>query len=301
MPFVKLDCKILYSSIWAENSDTCKIWITLLAMADSNGMVSATAPGISRISCVDLMATEQALSKFEMPDEYSKSQDDGGRRIRRVDGGYLVLNYDKYRELDHTAAARNKRYRDKLSALRRNDTLADGSYDSVSISDSFILFWKEYPRKIGKHNAGKAFKKLNPDKELFDKIIFSLCEQKRYWSDPQYIPYPATWLNGKRWEDERKESMPHHKSFGGYIHVERPEPDNTDPVEKFLSHFPEALLPIKEYFQKTEFDDRLIELFANDDELNSKFAWHLKQHPESDERLYRKNYLYGKYGIPEME
>lgn len=206
MPFVKLNCNILYSSIWAENAETCKVWITLLAMADCSGMVAATAPGIARIANISLDATAMALQSFESPDEYSKSQDDDGRRIRRVDGGYLILNYDKYRERDNTSYERLKKYREKNKGLRRNQPLSGVSSASVSssVSDMFLSFWKEYPRKVNKKNAEKAFNKINPDKELFEKIMVALAWQRTSWSDIKFTPHAATWLNGNRWEDEKE-------------------------------------------------------------------------------------------------
>jgi hypothetical protein len=48
----------------------------------------------------------------------SRTPDFDGRRLVRVDGGYVALNFAKYREKDHTAAERSKRYREKLAASR---------------------------------------------------------------------------------------------------------------------------------------------------------------------------------------
>lgn len=70
--------------------------------------------------------------------------------------------------------------------------------------ERFETFYKAYPRKIGKVNVEKWFKKNKPDEELMNKILVSLEEHKKLkqWQDKQFIPYPATWLNQKRWEDE---------------------------------------------------------------------------------------------------
>ena len=200
-PFVKLDCTILDKSIWNESPETVKVWITLLAMANSSGIVEASVPGISARSRIAMEDTEKALHKFQEPDKWSSNPSNDGRRILKTSGGFEILNYSIYREKDHSAATRMKRYREKL---QRNVTSRCVPYASVSVynSDSFLIFWKEYPKRVGKLNAEKAFKKLNPDKELFDRIIFQLKEQKRYWHDPQYIPMPSTWLNGRRWEDD---------------------------------------------------------------------------------------------------
>ena len=72
--------------------------------------------------------------------------------------------------------------------------------------EQFEEFWKAYPRKSGKGNARKAWAKISPSKALFQKIMTALESAKRceQWKREkgQFIPYPATWLNGERWEDD---------------------------------------------------------------------------------------------------
>lgn len=68
---------------------------------------------------------------------------------------------------------------------------------------SFSTFWNAYPRKAGKGAAQKAFAKVRAP---LDILLSALEAQKRsdQWNRDggQYIPYPATWLNQRRWEDE---------------------------------------------------------------------------------------------------
>ena len=66
----------------------------------------------------------------------------------------------------------------------------------------FWLFWQIYPRKIDKDRARRAWAKLKPDRTLSRAILealrrWKLCDQ---WQEERFIPHPATWLNGKRWE-----------------------------------------------------------------------------------------------------
>lgn len=72
--------------------------------------------------------------------------------------------------------------------------------------DDFEKFWHAYPRKVAKANAQKAFEKLNPGPELLNVMLEMLEQQKRWdaWRQDggRFIPHPATWLNGRRWEDE---------------------------------------------------------------------------------------------------
>lgn len=69
----------------------------------------------------------------------------------------------------------------------------------------FDEFWNLYPRKLSKQDAIKAWKALNPDADLVRRILDDLRRRaQRDWrnKDVKYIPYPATYIRGKRWEDE---------------------------------------------------------------------------------------------------
>jgi hypothetical protein len=97
--FVKLYGTILDSSIWGEPLSVRIVWISLLAMADRDGLVAASSDGIARRANVPLKQTDNALDVLSNPDPRSKSDDHEGRRVQRVDGGWQILNYAKYREL----------------------------------------------------------------------------------------------------------------------------------------------------------------------------------------------------------
>jgi hypothetical protein len=78
--------------------------------------------------------------------------------------------------------------------------------ESVCAFVDFDVFWKSYPRKQAKDAAKRAWKKLNPDHTLNTLILTKLEEHKgsEKWREDngKYIPHAASWLNGKRWEDE---------------------------------------------------------------------------------------------------
>lgn len=69
-------------------------------------------------------------------------------------------------------------------------------------SPEFLTFWQAYPRKESKPNAEKAFRKAMKLADL-DSILKGLERFKEAWKqdDPRWIPHPATWLNGQRWND----------------------------------------------------------------------------------------------------
>lgn len=67
---------------------------------------------------------------------------------------------------------------------------------------TFEIFWQAYPRKEGKKKAQDAFAKVTVSLEALLSAI-EIQKKTPQWEkdNGQYIPHPATWLNGKRWED----------------------------------------------------------------------------------------------------
>ena len=74
------------------------------------------------------------------------------------------------------------------------------------LTGAFDRFWGAYPRHQGKEAARKAWAKIRPDDALLAEMLAALERQRAsdQWrrDGGQFIPYPATWLNGRRWEDE---------------------------------------------------------------------------------------------------
>lgn len=164
MAFVKLDCGILNSTLWVEREPR-DVFITALLMAvpfevtqpmpqykvNSTeetgfvvppgwyGFVEAAGPGIVRRAIADPVLGMQALEKLGDPDPESRSADFDGRRLVRVNGGYIVLNFMKYRDKDNTAAIRQKRYRDRQkeaaeTADQKAKTVAESHRDDATVT-----------------------------------------------------------------------------------------------------------------------------------------------------------------------
>jgi len=76
----------------------------------------------------------------------------------------------------------------------------------VLASADFERFYVEYPRKMKREQALKAWEDLAPNEALQARMLDALsrqCRQPGWLEDGgKYIPYPASWLNGRRWEDE---------------------------------------------------------------------------------------------------
>jgi uncharacterized protein YdaU (DUF1376 family) len=69
----------------------------------------------------------------------------------------------------------------------------------------FDRFWSAYPRKQAKPAAAKAFARLRADDALLARMLDAVAQQAatEQWQRDggQFIPMPASWLNGQRWED----------------------------------------------------------------------------------------------------
>lgn len=73
-------------------------------------------------------------------------------------------------------------------------------------ADGFTEWWPHYPKKVKKLDAEKAYKAALKRGVTPKELLDGLQRQKAAWkakgTEPQYIPYPATWLRAGSWEDE---------------------------------------------------------------------------------------------------
>lgn len=75
-------------------------------------------------------------------------------------------------------------------------------YECKKAAD-FERFWQSYPRKVGKVKAEAAFQKVTVPVEVLLSAVEEQNKSTQWTKDNgQFIPHPATWLNGKRWEDQ---------------------------------------------------------------------------------------------------
>ena len=67
----------------------------------------------------------------------------------------------------------------------------------------FEEFWMEYPKKVAKKAAQKAWKRLKSEDK--NAVGTAIKQHKKFWAIKEtsndYIPQPSTWLNQGRWDD----------------------------------------------------------------------------------------------------
>jgi hypothetical protein len=200
-------CSAVTRGIWI--TALCRMWHAKLC-----GSLSGTRAQMCRI----LACTDDEFTEFEIEIKQTNFGNlTVANKILTLTNRRLVKD-EKVRKAN---AERQKRHYDKKQQPTNeepNEKVTAPSSTSSSSSTSnkektskkensfFDIFWLAYPKKQGKGAARKSFKKLNPSKALFKKILTAIKQQKKsdQWlkEDGQYIPNPATWLNQERWGDE---------------------------------------------------------------------------------------------------
>jgi hypothetical protein len=149
--FVKLDAGLLDSTLWAARPQM-EIFLVALLKAkprrfdepvreiapDSTeptgftappgwyGFVESSGPGLVRAALLERAFGPgfdegmRALASLAQPEAESRSPAFAGRRLIRVDGGFVVLNFMDYRDRDHGAAERQRQYRERKKVSKRH-------------------------------------------------------------------------------------------------------------------------------------------------------------------------------------
>jgi len=236
----KLFTRILDSSIWCEDYPTRLVWIMFLAAMDEDGVVHmATVRNVATRANVTVEEAEAAIAKLQAPDPSSSNLARDGRRIERFPGGWLVINAAHYREMATRLQARAKtaervrKYRAKESNSEQDVTLGNASVtvrnDSVTTSeayteaeseqhtpiarektarsmrDGFDAFWLQYPKKVARQAALKAWSRIAASVSTADIMAgLERATRSEQWlkDGGQFVPHAATWLNGGRWTDD---------------------------------------------------------------------------------------------------
>jgi hypothetical protein len=134
MTFTKLFSSITESSIWMQDDHTRIVWIAMLAMSDKRGRVWASVPGLANRSRVPVASVERAISIFLAPDTYSRTKDNEGQRIAEIDGGWRLLNHQKYRDMRDDEDRREQNREAQQRARAKVSKLADSQQPSANSS-----------------------------------------------------------------------------------------------------------------------------------------------------------------------
>lgn len=136
MPFAKLSSRITKSSLWSEECYVRVVFLSFLAEKDENGFVESDYYAMQRTCNVTIEEFDKAVKILESKDDRSRTPDNDGKRIKRVQGGWIVLNHEMYKLPEDVkreqTRLRVQRYRSVTEALQ---SVTD-ELPSVSVSDS---------------------------------------------------------------------------------------------------------------------------------------------------------------------
>lgn len=143
--------------------------------------------------------------------------------LYEVDGTrYLViLKWLEHQKIDKPSKSRLPEAPSREFANIREDSPIDREASATDLVSSTVVprtkeridqpprasrfgeFWSVYPRRVGKAKAQQLFDKITA-KDSADLIIAAagLYATKQAGTEEKYIAHAATWLNGRRWEDE---------------------------------------------------------------------------------------------------
>ena len=103
-----------------------------------------------------------------------------------------ILNYDEHQKTDSQTDIRR-------TSDGHKQECKEGKEEEIY---PFSEFWSLYNKKEGKKDCLKIWSKLNEEdhKQIMERLPIWLSNH----ANGQFRPYPKTFLNGRRWEDESK-------------------------------------------------------------------------------------------------
>lgn len=235
--FAKLDSGIVDSTLWMKPHDALRVWIALLAKSDSYGIVRIAAPALAHQCFLTPERLAEIMADFCSPDPDSRTPEHDGRRLQAIEGGWMILNYLRYRDMMQRKAAshaeRQAKYREKVRVRDgrvthrvTSDTEADSrGREQKSRSRSktplppkgvteaeFALLWQACKRKIGPDKALAKYAQLRRDGIIppVDEVIRALesLQASDDWAKDgrKFQPHLTTWLNRGGWKEEPREA-----------------------------------------------------------------------------------------------
>jgi len=177
-------------------SPTKKLILVILGnYADEKGTCYPSYKHIAKLIGLNTTKTIQnAIKEFEqlgyLKIEHRKL-DNGGHTSNRY---HLTLDKNPMVVDDHTPSVmEDKGQGSPITTNTKEDT--------KEYIHEFELFWKHYPRKVGKYQASVSFAKY--DEKHYSKIIYAtkVFAQENLTTEERFIPHATTWLNQQRYLD----------------------------------------------------------------------------------------------------
>jgi len=166
--------RLLNSTLWLECWQAKLVFIGMLAAADYEGFVDyPSVAALAHRLNLPISDVEKGLEVLCAADPNSRSKEEGGRRVMRVDAGWKLVNYEKYRESRSRkqvlAANRVAKFREKRTSVTCNDVTADLDLDSDKDLDL-----RKRPEKSARARPGPVERLPEPERGFTDRRMRSL-------------------------------------------------------------------------------------------------------------------------------
>ena len=232
---------------WRSDDITALAWTERLLFIGLWSYVDDNGVGLDKLASItaDLFAGDierDSSEAFERVSRGLQKLSDASRITRyTVEGKRFIhiTNWDKHQRIDKPNKSRyplptrdNAMSSEILAEPSRDapESPAPGTgeqgnrgtvkktYASPKVDDAFNEFWNLYPRKKGKDKALDSLRKALKKTSL-EEIMSGLQATLPEWEgkEPDFVPYPATWLNQGRWQDEVSETK---QDKSGEVNVE---------------------------------------------------------------------------------
>lgn len=164
-------------------------------------------PDIDALSEMAAIAFELIKPNLDASRKKAESGKLGGTKKQNESKSEAKQKQNEAPEKQEQAESKKENKKEKEGENKIEIENKKKSYDA----DGFAAFWEAYPKKAGKAAALKAWNKIAPDVSLQEQMgkALEVQKQSQQWRKDggQYIPMPATWLNGRRWEDETPQTQ----------------------------------------------------------------------------------------------
>ena len=132
-----------------------------------------------------------------------------------------VINYNTYQDLK-SYKGRPQKGNQGIPSVQLGHNNKNGQVKNNIYGQNFLSFWKDYPNKAAKKKAFEMWQKLE-DKKILPELptLLGAIEKQeqakeRGRANNEFVPewpHGATWLNGRRWEDEVDSEKEQDKSW----------------------------------------------------------------------------------------
>lgn len=221
--YIKIYRKILDNPIVCKDADHFAVWMYLLLKATHKEMPALFKGEKIILKSGQLITGRKSISEQLKISESKifriincfKIEQQIKQQTSNKNSLITILNWEEYQqsEQQNKQQVNNKRTTSEQQVNTNNNVNNVNNVISYIYGQNdqdyktkFEQFYSQYPRKVKKQEVLKWFNKNKPSDELFKTIIESLEKFKvsKEWlkNDGQFVPYPSTWLNQKRWEDE---------------------------------------------------------------------------------------------------